>query len=451
MIAGVGVVVVVGRPNVGKSALFNRLVGSQRAIVDDEPGVTRDRLVAPASYANRRFLCVDTGGFHADGSGEAPLAGRVRETALRAVDDADVVLFVVDGPAGVLPDDVALVRRLLQTGKPVVVAVNKLDVPSQDGLREDFHRLGKVDLIGTSAAHRRGLPELVEALAERLPPDPVLAAGGEGTTRVALVGRPNVGKSSLLNRLCGEERALVAAEPGTTRDTIDTPVTIGGRPYVVVDTAGIRKRGKVTDPIERHGAVRALAALERADVVLLVIDATDGLTDQDARLAGRALEAGRGVVVVANKWDLVAPERRRGLLRKGELSQGHPGLALLPVVPLSALHGEGLDALAPVLRRVEQSFNRELQTATVNRAVQAAVRAHAPIGVRGRALRIYYATQTGRRPPEITVFINDPRALTPAYRRYLANRLTETFGLAGVALRVTGRRRREPTPRRPRR
>ena len=442
MIGGVGVAVVVGRPNVGKSALFNRLVGAQRAIVDDVPGVTRDRLVAVASHGDRRFLCVDTGGFHADPGRSGALAAQVRETALAAVEEGDVIVCVVDGQSGALPDDVALVRLLMRTGKPLVIAVNKLDVPSQDALLADFHRAGVAEVIGTSAAHRRGITELLEAVVAKLPDTPVEPAPPDGATRVALIGRPNVGKSSLLNRLCGEERALVSPEPGTTRDIVDTRIVLEGRPYVFVDTAGIRRRGRITDRIERHGAVRALAALERADVVLLVLDASEGMTEQDARLAGRALEAGRAVVLVANKWDLVEQDARRAAAQRRALTSGHPGLAHLPVVPVSALHGDGVERLLATLRRVERSFDRVFQTATLNRALQAAVREHAPASVRGRAPRIFYATQTRRRPPEVTVFVSDPGDVPAAYRRYLANRFSEAFGLAGVALRVTCRRRR---------
>jgi GTP-binding protein len=442
VIGGVGLVVIVGRPNVGKSALFNRIVGAQRAIVDDVPGVTRDRLVAPVAHGCRRFLCVDTGGFHAQPDRAAALGARVRETALAAVAEADVIVCVVDGQAGALPDDVALVRLLLRTGKPLVIAVNKLDVPSQDALLADFHRAGVAEVIATSAAHRRGISELLDAVVAKVPATPTEAPAPDDATRVALIGRPNVGKSSLLNRLCGEERALVSPEPGTTRDVVDTRVVLDGRPYVFVDTAGVRRRGRVTDPIERHGAVRALAALERADVVLLILDATDGMTEQDARLAGRALEAGRGVILVANKWDLVPDDVRRAIVRRSALTRAHPGFAHLPVVPVSALQGDGLERLPPALRQVERSFDRVFQTASLNRALQAALREHGLTSGRRRAARVFYATQTRRRPPEVTVFVSDPGDVPAAYRRYLAKRLAEAFDLSGVALRLTCRRRR---------
>jgi GTP-binding protein len=447
VIAGVAVVALVGRPNVGKSALFNRIVGSRRAIVDDVPGVTRDRLVASAEHAGHRFLCVDTGGFHADlARGEAGLSARVRQAALQAVEDADVLVCVVDGQAGLLPDDEPLVRLLERTGKPLVLAVNKLDIPSHDAQRFEFHRTGAAAVVSTSAAHNRGIAALLDAVVARLPAAPAPPPDAQGTTRVALIGRPNVGKSSLVNRLCGSERVLVSPEPGTTRDTIDTTVHIGEQSYVLVDTAGIRRVGRVTDPIERHGAVRALAALERTDLVLLVLDATDGITDQDARLTGRALEAGRGVILVANKWDLLAGGARSLPAFREAIFTAHPGLGTLPVVPVSAATGEGVERLVAMLRRVERCFDRVLQTATLNRALQAAVTEHAPAAIRGRPVRILYATQTGRRPPEVTAFTSDPTSVSTAYRRYLINRLTETFAITGVPLRLVCRRRHPPRP-----
>ncbi|HWP65235.1 MAG TPA: ribosome biogenesis GTPase Der [Candidatus Limnocylindria bacterium] len=451
MIGGVGVVVLVGRPNVGKSALFNRVVGAQRAIVDDVPGVTRDRLVAVASHRGRRFLCIDTGGFHAEPERAGALAARVRDTALAAVEDADVIVCVVDGQTGALPDDTALIRLLARTGKPLVVAVNKLDVPSQDLQAADFYGAGTDEVVGVSAAHRRGLDQLLDLVTAKLPEAPAEPPDAAGALRVALVGRPNVGKSSLLNRLAGEPRALVSPEPGTTRDVVDTRLTIEGRPYVLLDTAGIRRRGRITDRIERHGAVRALAALERADVVLLVLDATEGMTDQDARLAGRALEAGRGVLLVANKWDLVPEAARAALRRRGALAGSHQGLADLPVVAVSAVTGEGMGQLFQALWRVERSYDRTFQTAALNRALHDAAREHEPASARGRAVRLFYATQTGRRPPEVTLFVNEPAAVSAAYRRYLANRLARVFGLSGVAVRIVCRRRRPERGRQPRR
>jgi GTP-binding protein len=325
-----------------------------------------------------------------------------------------------------------------------VWAVNKIDTPGRDALLHDFHAAGAGPLLAVSATHGRGLAELLDAVVAALP------AGGEavderrGGTRLALVGRPNVGKSSLLNRLVGAERAIVAPEPGTTRDAIDTPVTVDGRPYVLIDTAGIRRRGKVHEPLERHGAVRALGMLARADLVLVVLDAAEGLTDQDARLVGRAWEAGRGVVLVANKWDLVPPGARDARAFRERLAAAHPGLARLPLVCVSARTGEGLDALFPAVARVERGYAADLPTPALNRGLAAAVEATPPPSPGGRALRFFYAAQTGRRPPRVAVFVSRPDLVPPAYARYLTARLADAFTLVGVPLRLELRARRPP-------
>jgi GTP-binding protein len=334
---------------------------------------------------------------------------------------------------------------LARSGKPLVVAVNKLDRPDDDVRLLEFHATGVTDLAATSAAHRRGIGDLLDAVVQHLPPSHAEAAP-TNATRVGLIGRPNVGKSSLFNRLCGSDRALVSPEPGTTRDTIDTTVSIGGRPYVFVDTAGIRRRGRVTDRVERHGAVRALAVLERCDLVLLVLDATEGMTDQDARLTGRALEAGRAVILVANKSDLLPASPRAPVVAREAVAAAHPGLAQLPLIAVSAVTGEGIESLDPMLRRVERSYDRVLQTATLNRALQAAIADHAPASSKGRPVRFFYATQTGRRPPEVTVFTSDPALVPASYRRYLSNRLGDAFGVTGVPLRVVCRPRRDAAP-----
>jgi GTP-binding protein len=288
--SGLPVVAIVGRPNVGKSTLFNRIVGSRRAIVDDAPGVTRDRVVAPAAYEGRTFLCVDTGGFHAENPRDpADIDAQVRGQALAAIEEASVIICVVDGHAGLAPVDHDTVRLLERSRKPVFVAVNKIDGTARDGLVHDFHALGVDRLFPISSAHNRGIDDLLDVVVAALPAHEIPAP--EAGTRLALVGRPNVGKSSLLNRLLGTERTLVSPRPGTTRDAIDTPVVANGRPYVLIDTAGIRRRSRVESQLERHGAVRALGMLERADIALVVLDASEGMTDQDARIVGRALEA----------------------------------------------------------------------------------------------------------------------------------------------------------------
>jgi GTP-binding protein len=450
-VGGLPVVAIVGRPNVGKSTLFNRIVRARRAIVDDEPGVTRDRVVAPAAHGGRSFLCVDTGGFVAEAPRDrAALAALVRAQTLTAIAEADCVVCVFDGQAGLAPEDRETARLLRRRGKPVVFTVNKIDTPGRAPLLHDFHAVGAERLLAVSAAHGRGLEALLDAVVAALPSAAGPTAERLPGTRLALIGRPNVGKSSLLNRLLGEERAIVTPEPGTTRDAIDTPVSVGGRPYVLIDTAGIRRRGRAQGPLERHGAVRALGTLARSDLVLLVLDAGEGMTEQDARLAGRTWEAGRGVVLLANKWDTLPPARRDEAMFRAELAAAHPAFAHLPLLCVSARTGVGLDDLFPLVVRVERAYEATLPTPALNRALRAAVAAHSPPSPGGRALRFLYATQTDRRPPTVTVFANAPAAVPAAYARHLTARIAAAFGLVGVPLRLRFRARREDgeTPRR---
>jgi GTPase len=437
------VVAIVGRPNSGKSTLFNRIVRARRAIVDDAAGVTRDRVVAPAQHEGRAFLCVDTGGFFADTPRDPKaLAARVRAQALAAVAEADCVVCVLDGAAGLAPADRDTVRLLARSGKPVLFAVNKIDTPGREPQVAEFHAAGVDRLFPVSAAHQRGLSALLDAVVEQLPP-PSDAHDAAGGTRLALLGRPNVGKSSVLNRLLGAEHALVAPEAGTTRDPVDTPVRIDGRPFVLIDTAGIRRRGRGSDVLERHGAVRALGVIERSDLVLFVLDATEGMTDQDARLVGRAWDAGRGVILLANKWDLTSGPRRDVRTFRRALAAAHPAFAGLPILCVSARTGEGLEGLFGVLAQVERGYRATMPTPALNRVLRAAVEAHAPPSADGRPVRLLYATQTATGPPEVTLFASAPERVPAGYARYLRTRFSEAFGLVGVPLRVRFRPRRE--------
>ncbi|HLK12003.1 MAG TPA: ribosome biogenesis GTPase Der [Candidatus Binatia bacterium] len=440
--AGPPRVALVGRPNVGKSTLFNRLVRARRAIVDDTPGVTRDRVVAPAEHGGRSFLCVDTGGFFAEPADPGTLAAAVRAQALAAVEEADVVVCVFDVTAGLAPADREMARLLARSGRPVLWVVNKVDTPAREALLSDFYAVGVERLLPVSGEHGRGLEALRDAIVAALPPAGAPAGAAPGT-RLALVGRPNVGKSSLLNRLLGAERVIVAPQAGTTRDAVDTPLVVAGVPYVLVDTAGIRRRARVEDRVERHGAVRALGALARADVALVVLDAAEGMTDQDARIVARAWEAGRAVVLVANKWDTVPATRRDAAAFRRTLAEQRPAFARLPLLCVSARTGEGLADLFRLVARVDAAHARTLPTAALNRALAAAVAATPPPSPGGRALRFFYATQVGRRPPAVVVFTNAPAAVPPAYVRYLTARLSEAFRLDGVPLRLTLRARRE--------
>jgi len=449
--SGLPVVAIVGRPNVGKSSLFNRIVRAHRAIVDDTPGVTRDRVIAPASYEGKPFLCIDTGGFDVDPAADAHvLDARVREQALAALAEADVAVCVLDGRAGLAPADAELVTLLRKSPTPVLWAVNKIDTAAREALVAEFYATGVEPIFPVSAAHGLGLDVLLDAVAAKLP-ETTETAATHGGTRLALMGRPNVGKSSMLNLLLGTERTVVSPVAGTTRDSIDTPVILDGRPYVLIDTAGVRRRVRVTDRLERHGAVRALGTIARTDIVLLLVDATEGLTDQDARLAARAWEAGRGLILVANKWDLLSGrERDVGRFRR-EVASLRPGFERLPLICTSAQTGEGIEGVLGAVRRVERAYEAALPTAALNRELQNAVAATAPPSPGGRTIRLFYATQTARRPPEITVFASAPERVPVAYRRYLTGRIVAAFDLVGVPVKLKMRSRREEAPATPRR
>jgi GTP-binding protein len=447
--AALPVVAILGRPNTGKSTLFNRLTRSRRAVVASTPGVTRDRNMAVAEYAGRDYVVVDTGGFEAEERAE--MAQAVQAQSLLAAAEADAVILVLDGRAGLSPLDRALIGRLRAAGKPLFVAVNKIDTPRHEALQHDFYALGVEPLYPISAEHGRQVDVLMDAVAASFPPPaPAPAAGGTRPIGIAIIGRPNVGKSSLLNRLVGQERAIVDAAPGTTRDAIDTTVRRGGQEYVLVDTAGIRRRPRVQEGIERASVVRALRAIERADLALLIVDLVEGLTEQDARVSTYAWERGRGLVVVFNKWDAL-PRAARDPARIARAAAARfPSLALVPKLFVSALTGEGTERLWPAIARVAAGQHLRLQTATLNQVLAQAAAAQPPPSVKGKRPRLLYATQTGTAPPVVTIFTAAPERVHQAYARYLLNQFHAAFPLAGVPLRIVFRAR-ERRPARPRR
>jgi GTP-binding protein len=494
------IVAIVGRPNVGKSRLFNRYAGHSRALVHDQAGITRDRIAeevrverdgAPA----RRILLVDTAGL--DRGSEDDLAARVQVQARCAVDQADAILFVVDSKSGLLPEDEEIARTLRRTRKPVALVVNKIDIPEHMDRLGEFYGLGFEVMHAVSAEHGGGAFDALEQLVASLPEaradegderasrrffgPPEMAAGevpdfseealdgdfgasqeeeGEpqqeqpeaaeaatdeavGEIRVAIVGRPNVGKSSLVNRLLGEERVVVSNVPGTTRDAIDIHLEFEGQPYLLVDTAGLRRPGRREPIAERFSALMTVRSLERAEVAILVLDSSEGFTDQDAHIANLLRERGCAAVVAANKWDLVDGETAD----KNLAAVGH-GLRFMsdvPVVPISAMTGSRIARLFPALRRVAASGRTQIRTSELNRWLQESVRAHEPSmarkGFSRRAIRFFYAAQTGISPPSFLLFCTEPKALRTAYKRYLENRLRERFGFEGTPVRLRFRAR----------
>jgi GTP-binding protein len=441
-------IAIVGRPNVGKSSLFNRYAGRRRALVEDTPGVTRDRIVEAVEVGGRRVLVVDTAGFDPDA--EAGLPAAIQAQAQAAVDEADAILFVVDAKAGCLPEDEVIARALRRTSKPVALAVNKVDRPLHTDRVADFYRLGIERTRPVSAEHATGAWDVLEELVAALPAasEALEVEAEEGVTRVAIVGRPNVGKSSLVNRLARTTRVVVADSPGTTRDAIDMRIERGDHGYVLVDTAGLRRPGKRRQAVERGSALMAVRSIERADVALIVIDASEGFTDQDARVASLVRELGCAATVVANKWDRMEdrpPEERKRV--RDEIAHGLRFMADAPVVTLSALTGKGVDALFPVIQKLAAAADRRISTSELNRWLRATVALHEPSmaqrGSRRRPIKFFYATQTAVRPPTFVLFCTEPAAVKTAYRRFLENRLREAFDLVGTPVRLRLRARDE--------
>jgi GTP-binding protein len=442
-------VAIVGRPNVGKSTLFNRYAGRRRAIVDDLPGLTRDRNVHSVEVAGRRILIVDTAGFE-----PAPTEGlgaAVQAQARSAVRDADAILFVVDATAGLLPEDEVIARELRKSERPIALLVNKVDTPRHETRVAEFHRLGFERVRGISADHGRGAWDILEVVVEAIPEPSVDVAletdvDDDAAMRVAVVGRPNVGKSSLVNRLLGSERMVVSEEGGTTRDAIDSVLERPDGTYVLVDTAGLRRRGRRDRAGERPSALMALRSLERAEVALVVTDAAEGFTDQDASVLGLARDSGCATAVLLNKWDLVhergATERAREAVRERLRFA-----ADTPILAIAAKTGLRADKVLPLVRKLSKAARTRIPTAELNRWLKEATDAHEPAmaqrGTRKRPLKFLYATQVGVQPPSIVIFCSDPSGVKESYRRYLENRLRARFELDGAPLRIQLRSRRE--------
>lgn len=427
------VVAIVGQPNVGKSTLFNRIVGERIAIVEDKPGITRDRLYSRGDWNGREFHVVDTGGIEFDS--DEPIPFSVREQAELAIDEADVIVFVVNIESGVTPVDDEIAQLLLKTRKPVIVAVNKMDNPKRGTALYDFYSMGFGDVIGISSAHGIGTGDLLDAVVANLPEresDPY----DEDVIRVALIGRPNVGKSSLVNAILGEERVIVSDLAGTTRDAIDTPFKSDGDTYALIDTAGMRKRGKVYEKTEKYSVLRAMRAIERSDVALIVLDGEQGIIEQDKKVAGYAEEAGVGTIIVVNKWDAVSKDDKTMHRFSQEIRSHFPFIDYAPIVFVSAKTGQRIGTILPVVKQVAENHAMRVATPVLNDVLRDSIAVNQPPTDKGRRLRINYMTQVGVKPPSFVLFVNDRDLMHFSYERYLQNRLREAFGFTGSPLRL---------------
>ncbi len=447
-------VAIVGRPNVGKSTLFNRLVGRRHAVVSDIPGTTRDRIIGETEWEGRTFHIVDTGGIErlppAVEAGRRPsphhplledsadFIPHIRSQAEQAIEEADLILFLTDAADGLTGADREVADLLRHSRKPVLLVVNKVDNERRAQEALEFYELGFDELHTISAIHGRGIADLLDRVVELLPPEEEgEEAETEAAAHIAIVGRPNVGKSSLLNRLIGEERAIVSPVAGTTRDAVDTVLTWDGQRVVLIDTAGIRRRGKIAPGVEKYSVLRTLKALDRADVALLLIDATEGITAQDTHIAGQIAEAGVSAVVLVNKWDAVPPERRQhGLALEEEIREALKFLPHLPILFVSALTGMHVKRVIPAALEVVEARYQRIPTGPLNDLIRTALAEHAPPTRRGQRLKVYYATQAGVAPPTFVLFVNDPDLVHFSYRRYLENRIREIYPFPGTPLRL---------------
>ena len=433
------IVAVVGRPNVGKSTFFNKIVGRRVSIVEDTPGVTRDRIYAEAEWRGVRFDIIDTGGIEPDS--DDIILSQMREQAQMAIDIADVILFLVDGKAGITPADEEVANIIRRTGKKVILLVNKIDNPANmpDGFY-DFYELGIGDPIPVSALNMLNLGDILDEIVESLPKTD---AEEDDDIKVALIGKPNVGKSSLVNALLDENRVIVSPIAGTTRDSIDSPFEWNGDKYTLIDTAGIRRKSKVTEDIEKFSVIRAIASIERCDVCLLLIDASEGLTEQDKKIAGEAHEAGKGIVVVVNKWDLVQKETNTMRDFKRKLESELLFMSYAPIVFISALKKQRLETVMEEVKAVAETRAMRITTGQLNSLVADAMLMNPPPSDKGKRLKVYYVSQIGIKPPLFSFSINDRELMHFSYSRYLENRIRDAYGFRGTSIKFVFRERGE--------
>ncbi|HLS06675.1 MAG TPA: ribosome biogenesis GTPase Der [Bacillota bacterium] len=434
---GKSVVAIVGRPNIGKSTIFNRFVGERISIVDDEPGITRDRIYAEVDWLTNNFRLIDTGGIDL---GDEPILTKVRHQAEIAIDEADVIIFMVDGKEGITAADETVAQMLYKTNKPVIVAVNKIDYPEMRDNIYSFYALGFSEVYPVSGTHGLGIGDLLDAVVHHFPDE---VKTDDATDRIAFsfIGRPNVGKSSLVNAILNEERVIVSNQPGTTRDAIDTQFTKDEQEYLIIDTAGMRKRGRVYEATEKYSVLRALKAIDRSDVVCVVIDAAEGIREQDKRVAGYAHDAGRGIVIIVNKWDTQKGSHTTMDQFEKNIRTHFQFLNYAPVVFVSAQTKQRLQTILPIVTSVSENHLKRIPTSVLNDVIIDAIAVTPTPTQKGKRLKIYYATQVAVQPPSFAFFVNDPKLLHFTYNRFLENTIRQAFDFSGTPINIYTRER----------
>ena len=432
-----GVVAIVGRPNVGKSSLFNRIIGDKLSITDDASGVTRDRIYARASWLNQEFSIIDTGGIILR---DEPFSKEIRAQASLAIDEADVIIFVVDARCGITSEDQDVVNILKKSDKPVVIAANKVDDGSLQDLIYDFYSLGCDDVVGISAIHGIGVGDLLDKVMELMPKNEKKDYD-EGIVKFCLIGQPNVGKSTLVNTIVGENRVIVSDVAGTTRDAIDTMFVRNGETYVVIDTAGIRKQGKIYENAEKYSVLRAMQAIERCDVAVIMLDATEELSEQDKRIAGYAREYNRGLVIAVNKWDAVVKDDKTMQKLEEKIRVNFQFMDFAPIVFISAKNNERVHTLVDSVLQVYLNFNRRISTSVLNDVLQDAVLLNQPPMFNGNRLKLSYATQSDICPPTFVLFVNSEKHMHFSYQRYLENQIRDNFDFVGCPIKFQLRKK----------
>ncbi len=434
------IVAIVGRPNVGKSTLFNKIAGKRISIVEDLPGVTRDRIYAEGEWQNKYFTMIDTGGI--EPKSNDVIMSQMRRQAEMAIETGDVILFLVDGLEGITTTDREVAEMLRKTKKEVVLVVNKIDTPKTPDTVYEFYELGLGTPIVISAGQALGLGDLLDEVVKHFPEDKDVDYN-EDVIKIAVIGKPNVGKSSLINKILGEERVIVSDIAGTTRDAIDTYFTHGEDEYVLIDTAGMRKRKRINENIERYSVVRTLTAIERADVCVIVIDAVEGITEQDTKIAGYAHDNGKAAIIAINKWDLIEKETNTYLKFEEDIKRVLSFMNYAPIVFISAETGKRVEKLLELVKVVSNNHSMRISTGTLNDIIGEAVLMNQPPSDKGRRLRLYYSTQVGIKPPKFVIFINDEELMHFSYARYLENQIRQSFGFEGTPIQFEFREKGE--------